>query len=282
MLIGRFRFKIGSFECLAINDAADLRPITFLTNSIPQEQLAQVLKEHGFSSTEMMVDFNCLFVYTNTGLILVDTGWGKTNPQMHGRLAQSLQEEGISLRDITMVVLTHGDRDHISGMISAEGNLVFPNAQFVLGKPAWDWYTSEESLAKMPPDFTAIYRKIMPLMREQIQLIEEETKIANGIQAIPAPGHRVGHMVLHFASGNDQLLHAADVIAHPLLVEHPEWHWPADALPEQAVADRKRFTQWAADQKALVFGSHLPFPGLGRITQQEGGLRWKSVVSDEE
>ena len=282
MLSGRYHFKIGTFDCMAINDAADMRPITFLTSSIPQEQLAQILKEHGLSPTEVLVDFNCLYVYTGSRLILVDTGWGSVAPRMQGRLVHGLQEEGISPGDIDMVVLTHGDRDHIGGMTDAQGKLAFPNAQFVMGKPAWDWYTSEDTLARMPADFAAIYRKIMPLMRERVQLVDTEMKILNGVQAIPAPGHRAGHMVLHFASGNEQLLHVADVIGHPLLIEHPEWHFPADGEPEQAVADRRRFIQWAADKTAMVFGSHLPFPGLGRILQQEGGLRWRSAVSEEE
>jgi len=37
---------------------------------------------------------------------------------------------------------------------------------------------------------------------------------------------------------------------------------------------RQRFFPRAAEEKALIAATHMPFPGLGRIVCDNGKLRW--------
>ena len=37
---------------------------------------------------------------------------------------------------------------------------------------------------------------------------------------------------------------------------------------------RARFFPRAAEEKALIAATHMPFPGLGRIVSDRGELRW--------
>jgi len=37
---------------------------------------------------------------------------------------------------------------------------------------------------------------------------------------------------------------------------------------------RQRFFPRAAEEKALIAATHMPFPGLGRIVRDNGKLRW--------
>jgi hypothetical protein len=53
---------VGTFQCIAINDGVEAVPITDLTADAPQDQLAQALDERGFSSQELIVNSNCLFI----------------------------------------------------------------------------------------------------------------------------------------------------------------------------------------------------------------------------
>ena len=91
----RYHFKVGTFDCIAINDAVEPNPVTDLAMNVPEEQLAQALAEHGFSSTELIVAFNCLFIHTGDHRVLVDTGCGRGMDRLDGELLQNLQAEGI-------------------------------------------------------------------------------------------------------------------------------------------------------------------------------------------
>jgi len=43
------------------------------------------------------------------------------------------------------------------------------------------------------------------------------------------------------------------------------------------VATRRRLLNRAASDKALVFASHFPFPGLGHIVQKEEVWQWQPI-----
>ncbi len=70
----------------------------------------------------------------------------------------------------------------------------------------------------------------------------------------------------------------ADALFHPIYLTHPDWRWSFDAAPEQAQKDRQQLIELAASEQALVFGSHLPFPGVGRLICEEGSWCWQPIV----
>ncbi len=41
---------------------------------------------------------------------------------------------------------------------------------------------------------------------------------------------------------------------------------------------RARFFPRAAEEKALIAATHMPFPGLGRIVSDGRSLRWESAA----
>jgi len=41
-----------------------------------------------------------------------------------------------------------------------------------------------------------------------------------------------------------------------------------------------RLLSMAVEQQALVFGSHLPFPGVGRVVPQGAGWLWQPLVGE--
>ena len=78
------RFKVGSFECIAVSDgthtyAPPIFPIpgTFLFANAQREHLEQVLREHNLDLeqwTELISPYICLVVDTGKHRVLVDTG----------------------------------------------------------------------------------------------------------------------------------------------------------------------------------------------------------------
>ena len=52
-----------------------------------------------------------------------------------------------------------------------------------------------------------------------------------------------------------------------------------DADPVQAVETKKTLLAMCAEENALVFVAHFPFPGLGRVLQVAGAWEWFGLLS---
>lgn len=273
----RFPFRFGAYSCQILIDGREIRPITSLTSSVSAQVLAEALSQHGYSPTEVISDFNILFMDTGRNLMLVDTGWGWCTQKIQGRLLGNLQEAGYRAEDIDLIVLTHGDRDHLGGLVNAEGEPSFPYASYLISQDAWDWYHDTSNLMRMPGEVSEFYRQTLPVIKDHLRLVTGEKEFLPGLSLLPAPGHRPGHSVLRLTLGGKHLLHLADTVAHPILMLHPEWRWPFDSDPEQAAETRRQLLSWAAENEAMCFGSHLPFPGLGTLKPNASGWEWQAV-----
>jgi hypothetical protein len=70
------------------------------------------------------------------------------------------------------------------------------------------------------------------------------------------------------------LVHLADLVHHPLHVQHPEWDHAFDSDAELARATRAGVLAEMAEREVLVSASHIE--GLGRIQRSAvGGLSWQ-------
>jgi hypothetical protein len=73
---------------------------------------------------------------------------------------------------------------------------------------------------------------------------------------------------------NSFALSAEMVRLYPKLRDVAHWTDPAKRASRAAQAMRARFFPRAAEEKAPVAATHMPFPGLGRIVSHGGALRW--------
>jgi len=140
---------------------------------------------------------------TGKNRVLLDTGADGLDPNT-GKLLRNLQAEGITPGEIDTVILTHGHPDHIGGNTVSEGRPAFPNARFVMWKDEWDFWTSdleelkgEEHVKELLVSFA---RRNLPPIQGQLYLVDHETEIVPGIQALAAPGHTPGHMAVIISS----------------------------------------------------------------------------------
>ncbi len=272
-----FHFKVGRFECVALNDGVEPTPTATLAKNVPPAQVAQALVEQGFPPEEYVCAFNCLLIRTGEHQLLVDTGWGDGTERLRGNLSTHLEAEGILPADIDRIALTHMDGDHVAGILDTAGELVFPNARYFIGRGAWNFWSDETRFGQMPAWATTFGRVTLPRIRDQVEVVEAEAECLEGIRLIPAPGHRPGHGTLEICSDGVKLWHLADVLAHPIFLTHPDWCWAFDSFPERAQSDRKKFIERAASEQALVFAAHLPFPGVGRLLSEGQYYRWQPV-----
>lgn len=275
-------FQVGDFECIAIKDcdASYDKPGSRYFVNAPHDQLAQILRREGIELDQWnhyTSAHTCLLLRTGTQYILIDTGLGSGLPGRRGELIDHLKEEGISLNQIGIVLLTHGHPDHIGGNTDTNQHSNFPEARFIMAKAEWDYWTSEDTLSKKESARSWVDKNLLAIS-DRFDLIERDTEVSSGIQVIFAPGHTPGHLIVSVRSRGEQLLFTADIFHHPIHIQQPGWYSVYDVQIKEAIGTRREVLQMAASEKALVCSFHFPFPGLGHILQAEGGYRWQPIA----
>jgi glyoxylase-like metal-dependent hydrolase (beta-lactamase superfamily II) len=273
---GTYHFNLGDFSCTVFRDAIDARPLEFLTTSVSNQEVSQALESLGLPSDKVLLSYNILMLERNGERTLVDAGLMQIEGRQ-GELLKRLGEEGIRPETIKRVIITHTDFDHVGGLIGADGNLFYPAAQIWLTQDAWDWYHSEEVLAKLDPKVAEFFRKLFPIIADHVVFVAGEQEIIPGICTIPTPGHRPGHIALEITSKGQTLLHLGDALNNPVFVIRPDWLVKIDTFPEQGRITRQALLARAASENTLVFAAHPTFPGLGRIMRKGNEYEWSFV-----
>ena len=280
-----YRFQIGRFSCVAIQDAAPPYPIGMFLTNIAKERYEPRLRERGEDLEQVELPYTCLFIDTGRDRVLVDTGVGVdgSNPNQ-GRLQPLLRAEGIDSHEIGTVVLSHGHSDHVGGNLKEDGQPAFPNARYVMCRKEWDYWTTNPSLAELPVDegfkkgMLASAQRNLPGVQAQLDLVDPETEIVPGILAIAAFGHAPGQMGLEISSNGEKLLFVADAVVLPLHLEYPEAIGVTDHVRAEVEGTRIHLLEKAAREKSLVSTSHFSFPGLGHVVTKGDRWEWKALA----
>jgi len=271
-----YRFKLGEFKCVALQDGTQDQPVEVINEELPEEELVKVLGDHGLPTDGVTFGYNCLFIDTGEHKILIDTGYGWYS-EKGAKLLTNLKEAGIAAADIEKIIFTHADGDHVGGTLDPEGRVIYPNADYILPRVSWDYWTSEANLSQITEEAHNFGRDILPRIKHKVEVVDQDIPFLGGFRVLPYPAHRPDHVVILITSGQDELLHLADAVIHPLHLEYPEWICPYDSQPELAYQDRERLLDAASDHNSMVFVSHFPFPGLGAIKKEGKGWRWHPV-----
>jgi glyoxylase-like metal-dependent hydrolase (beta-lactamase superfamily II) len=233
-------------------DAADLAPEGVLSGPVQTPVNGLLLRSHGRT-------------------ILVDAGSGPFVaiwPGATDELGAQLNAEGATP---DLVIITHFDFDHAGGLVVADGpdglKPAFPDVP-VIGPAAAVAEARRDATDESPAS-----RVIAALDRAGlVEGYEDGDEPAPGLRLRTAPGHRVGHSILEIGAS---LVHAVDIVHHPLHVEHLEWDRTWDAEPEVALATRRTILTELAEHDSTVVTSHFASPG--RIERAGNGLRWVAL-----
>jgi glyoxylase-like metal-dependent hydrolase (beta-lactamase superfamily II) len=225
------------------------------------------LAPEGVLSSPVSTVVNVVLLRGHGRTILVDAGSGPFVaiwPGATDELAARLDAE-----DATpdLIVITHFDFDHAGGLVVADGSdgLAPAFAGVPVIGPA-----AAVAEARRVADESPASRVISALDRAGLmEGYEDGDEPAPGLRLRAAPGHRAGHSIVEIG---DSLVHAVDIVHHPLQVEHPEWDRTWDAEPEVALATRLSIMTELAERGSTVVTSHFASPG--RIERAGDGLRW--------
>ena len=275
---GIYRFELGEFDCICINDGGFNYPPAQFFKNVEKAKLDSILEEYKIPLDNIYTPYTHLIVDTGKNKILVDMGAGGKLPG-NGDLPEKMKLAGIEPADIDSIFITHAHPDHVGGILNGDGKPYYENAQYYIWKDEWEFWFSEIAVERTNEFFVNVAREQLSPVKDKMILLDEESEILPGISVIFAPGHTPGHMVISFSSEGKELFYIGDAVLHTIHLEHPDWLPIYDILPDEAAESKIKIFDLVAKKNSLVIGQHFtPFPSLGRVRKHEIGWEWNSSV----
>ncbi|MBR4325217.1 MAG: MBL fold metallo-hydrolase [Bacteroidales bacterium] len=209
-----------------------------LFGNVPEDVKKDVNMPDGMPSS-----ISAYLIKTNGKTILFDAGLG---PSRNGQLLNELSKINVTPEQIDCVYITHFHGDHIGGMLNADGEKVFTNAEVYVSR-----LEKESDLGKGEQAV-----KMFEKYGDKIHVFNFGDKLPEDVLAIDAVGHTPGHTA--FQKGN--LLIVGDLMhALALQLKYPEYCPNFDGDKEKAIASRKRILEYAKTNGLTISGMHLPY-----------------------
>ncbi|MCR2806563.1 MBL fold metallo-hydrolase [Paenibacillus soyae] len=196
-------------------------------------------------------------------LILVDCGY----PGFLPLLEDAARERGLSLDDLTHVIVTHHDMDHMGAL--AELKRAYPSVEIIAheldephiaGRQKSLRLEQAESLHERLPEerkpqaesFIAFLRSIEPASVDRIVADGEVLPWCGGLEIVHTPGHMPGHISIYVQSAGIMLAADAVVIEEDgkLGIANPEFTMDRRA----AAASIERLSRYAIHQLICYHG----------------------------
>ncbi|MCF6273997.1 MAG: MBL fold metallo-hydrolase [Rhodobacteraceae bacterium] len=273
-----FRFTLGEARLTVVSDGYFTGPLATVGVNADPEEVQAFMRTHFRSDTEVFNHTNHIIIELGAAKVLVDVGSGTRFAPTTGRLMENLETAGFAQEDITHVVLTHAHPDHVWGIRDDFDELVFPDAEYLIGSTEYDWWMKPGLIDEVPETLQQfVVGAVNSLSAEglQINMAQDGHTVAPGITMIDTPGHTHGHMALHIESEGEQLLIVGDAIRRAFLnFARPDWYGAVDMDPEKTVSTRKRLLDMAATDGISMLGYHFPFPGVGNVMRDGDAYRF--------
>ena len=166
-----------------------------------------------------------------------------------------MAEAGIDPASITLLALTHTHQDHVQGLLTPDGRVLFPNLQaIVIPEAAVKSFFAEAHLAQFGP---------------LLKPVRNGDLVAQRLRAVALPGHAPGHTGYAFDTDEDRFLFFGDIVHVPALqFGNPALGWGYDDDQATARETRLKVFHDAAEAGTWIAGAHLGWPGIGRVVRK--------------
>ncbi|WP_415919802.1 MBL fold metallo-hydrolase [Tateyamaria sp. SN6-1] len=235
-----------------------------------QAAIDAALAAGGITGDAMPAPVSAFLLQSDDRTILIDAGMGEVDilGPGFGRTFDALTAMGLTTDDIDTIIVTHAHPDHIGGMLTG-GAATFANAEVVIAEQEVAFWGDEGIMEQAPEDARGLFQLaqgVYTAYGDRMRPVAGGTEVAPGITLELAPGHTPGHSVLAIDGGDQQLMMIADALHSSVLqTALPDTGFGFDVDAAQAAASRRALFDRMAADNMLVAGSHLPFPGFGRI-----------------
>jgi glyoxylase-like metal-dependent hydrolase (beta-lactamase superfamily II) len=274
------RYRVGEFEITIVSDGYIRMDGGAVFGLIPRVMWEpEVGRENIGDDYRIRQDLNCMLVRRGADLVLVETGMGDKHdarvrerlyPGDYGYLVESLAAAGVGPADVTAVANTHLHADHCGwNTVRRDGRVVptFPNARYFV-------QAGEFEAATHPDDRTrgTYFAENFAPLREAgvLELVEGEHQVVPGLHFLPTPGHTEDHASIVVSSGGETAIYTGDLVHHRVQVERPAWISAFDIMPLVSLRTKQALAERAIRENALLICVHNPFPGVGRLREENG------------
>jgi glyoxylase-like metal-dependent hydrolase (beta-lactamase superfamily II) len=280
-----YRYKIGDAEVTVVSDGANTFPLgdTFVLNA-KKEEVNAALEKAFRPRDKVTINFAPLVINTGGKLVVIDTGNGPgafaSSKGVVGQFASNMAAAGIDPKTVDMVVISHFHGDHVNGLLTADNQLAFPNAEVLVPATEWKFWMDDGEMSRASGDrMTGLFknnrRVFETALKKKVTPYEWGKDVAPGLLAVESIGHTPGHTSYVLSSGDDKVFIQSDVTNNPdLFVRNPGWHLMYDQDPVQAETTRRKVFDMISADKMRVQGFHYPFPGLANLEKDGTGYRW--------
>ena len=270
--------RFGSMQVDMVSDGNLVLPRDFITGPMPQDEVSAILGRYGITGDALTPPCNVTLLRHEDRVILFDVGSGPDFQPSAGLLPDTLDDLGLAPEDITHLVITHGHPDHIWGLLDDFDEPYLPNAQILMGRAEFDYWTNPstvDSIGAARQTFAIGAQRRLDAVADLVTFFEDGQEILPGVAARGTPGHTPGHMSFELRDGSDSLMVIGDALGnHHVAFERPDWDSGSDQDMPTAAATRVALLDQIASAQMAIAGFHLP-GGLGRVERHpEGGYRF--------
>jgi glyoxylase-like metal-dependent hydrolase (beta-lactamase superfamily II) len=227
----------------------------------------------------IQLGMRCLLIEHPSGLILIDSGAGnKENAKFHdiygvenaganGRTAleDGLAQVGVSPEQIAFLISTHLHFDHAGGntFIDEAGVVrpTFPRARYFVQRGEYEFATH-------PNERTAASyfdRNYVPTLESgQLELLEGESEIVDGIGVIVTPGHVPYHQSIVIRSGGETAIFLGDLVPTHAHLPLP-WIMGYDVEPLVTLESKRGLLKRVEQENWTVIFEHDAVVPWGRV-----------------
>lgn len=265
--------QIGDFLVSALSDGTMSASLDLLSGIETAE--AAAIQDNAQIAEPGNIHINGYLIQGRGRTILVDAGAGGLN-NIGGQLRESLAAAAISPDDVDTVLLTHAHPDHIGGLLDAEGQPVFQQAELYL-HPLEAAYCQDDEQRKRANERgqrnVTLVRRTVDAYARKLQLTGKG-EVTEGILPVWLPGHTPGHTGFRIDSKGKCLLIWGDIVHYPhIQTARPEVSIVFDCDPVQARETREKILAQAVRENLLIAGMHLGRSGFARVRQAGEGYR---------
>lgn len=280
-----YRYKVGDAEVTVISDGASTFPLgdSFVLNA-KKDEVNAALEKAFRPRDKMTIQFGPLVINTGGKLVVIDTGNGPgafaSSKGAVGQFATNMAAAGIDAKAVDMVVISHFHGDHVNGLLTADGQPAFANAEVLVPSVEWKFWMDDGEMSRAPAGrmeglFKNNRRVFEAGLKKKVTPYEWGKDIAPGLLAVESIGHTPGHTSYVLSSGADKVFIQSDVTNNPdLFARNPGWQASFDQDGPQAEKTRRKVYDMLAADRMRVQGFHYPFPGLANIEKDGDGYRW--------
>ncbi len=195
--------------------------------------------------------------------------------ESHSVLLESLNQIGLSDRDIDIVIISHLHFDHAGGLLSAwkdnqPPSLLFPHARFLVGREAWK--RANQPHLRDRASFIPVLNDLLQASNRLVIVENEQCEwLGNDYHFVYTHGHTPGLMHTIIDMPNEgPVIFASDLI--------PGSHWVHlpismgyDRSAELLIDEKRKILEFAVANHARLFYTHDPLIAMSRVAQDKSG-----------